>query len=107
MQNSAEHNTSVRIADDSPLLSWLPRFAAQVKNKFRIGKDEKTSEMWRTGRRWRRLLAQFGVKVWFRKLGEDGCQFICNSHDSVHDQEWSCARQELDKTLSDAWESTN
>ena len=25
---SAEQNASVRIADDSPLLSWLPRFAA-------------------------------------------------------------------------------
>ena len=36
---SAEQNTSVRIADDSPLLSWLPRFAAQVMNKMRIGKD--------------------------------------------------------------------
>ena len=37
----AEQNTSVRIADDSPLLSWLPRFAAQVMNKMRIGKDGK------------------------------------------------------------------
>ena len=35
---SAEHNTGVRIADDSPLLSRLPRFAAQVMNKVRIGK---------------------------------------------------------------------
>ena len=32
---SAEHDTGVRIADDSPLLSWLPRFAAQVMNKMR------------------------------------------------------------------------
>ena len=36
---SGEPNTSVRIADDSPLLSWLPRFAAQIMNKMRIGKD--------------------------------------------------------------------
>ena len=64
----AEQNTSVRIADDSPLLSWLPRFAAQVMNKMRIGKDGKTSEMRRTGRRWRKPMAQFGEKVWFRKL---------------------------------------
>ena len=42
---SAEQNVSVRIADDSPLLSWLRRFAAQVMNKMRIGKDGKTSEM--------------------------------------------------------------
>ena len=33
---SAEQNTSVRVADDSPLLSWLLRFAAQVINKMRI-----------------------------------------------------------------------
>ena len=38
---SVEHNTVVRIADGSPLLSWLPRFAAQVMNKMRIGKTER------------------------------------------------------------------
>ena len=39
---SAEQNTGVRIADDSPLLSWLPRFAAQVmKNEhWQRRKDE-------------------------------------------------------------------
>ena len=43
---SAEHNTGVRIAD----ASWLPRFAAQVMNKMRTGKDGKTSKLRRTGR---------------------------------------------------------
>ena len=66
------NNTSVRIADDRPSLSWLPRLAAQVMNSMRIGKDGKTSEMRRTGRRWRKPTAQFGEKVWFRKIGEDG-----------------------------------
>ena len=69
---SAEHNTGVRIAGDSPFLIWLPRVAAQVMNKMRIGKDGKTSELRRTGRRWRKPMAQFGEKVWFRKNGEDG-----------------------------------
>ena len=41
---SAEHNTGVRIAHDSPLLSWLLRFSAHVMNKMRIGKEGKTSE---------------------------------------------------------------
>ena len=31
---SAERNTSVRVADDCPFLSWLLRFAAQVMNKL-------------------------------------------------------------------------
>ena len=73
LRNSAEHNTGgVRIADDSPLLGWLSRFAAQVMNKMRIGKDGKTSEVGRTGRRGRKPMAQFGKKVWFQKFGEDG-----------------------------------
>ena len=79
---SAEQNTSVRIAPDSPLLSWLPRFAAQVTNKLGIGKDGKTSEMRRTGRRWRKQMAQFGEKVWFRKIGQDGVSSFCKPHDS-------------------------
>ena len=45
--------------------------AAKVMHKMRIGKDGKTSEMRRTGRRWRKLMAQFVEKVWFRKMGED------------------------------------
>ena len=42
---SAEHNTGVRIVDDSPLLSGLSCFAAQVMNKVRIGRDGTTSEL--------------------------------------------------------------
>ena len=71
---SAEQNTGVRIADDSPLLSWLPRFAAQVMNWMKIGKHGKTSEPRRTGRRWRKPKAQFGEEVWFRKIGDDPLQ---------------------------------
>ena len=41
LRTSAEQNTGVRIADDSPPLVWLPRFAAPVMNKMRIGSDGK------------------------------------------------------------------
>ena len=47
---SAEHNTSVRITDDISLLNWSPHFAMQFLNKMR------------TGRRWRKPMAQFGEK---------------------------------------------
>ena len=112
----------MRIADDSPLLSRLPRIASQVMNKMSIGKDGKTSELRRTGRRWRKPAAQFGEKVWFRKFGEDGVSsfasrmtqgifvghhdrtgaVLCISKDGVVRRE-SWTRQ----TLSDASESTN
>ena len=77
-------------------------------NKMRIGKDGKTSEMRRAGRRWRKPMAQFGEKVWFCKIGEDGVSSFCKPHDSKESslvimieqeqEEWSCARQKLDKT---------
>ena len=41
LRTSAEQTKVVRIEDDSPLLSWFPRFAPQVMNKIRIGKDGK------------------------------------------------------------------
>ena len=55
---SAEQNTSVRIADEGPLLSCFSRFAVQVMNKMRIGEDGKKREMRRTGRGtiWRESL---------------------------------------------------
>ena len=69
---AAEQNTGLRIADDSPLLGWLPCFAAQVMTTMRIGKGGKTTEMRRTARRWKAPMAQFGEKVWLRNIGEDG-----------------------------------
>ena len=119
---SSEQNTSVRIADGSPLLSWCPRFAAQVMNNMRIGKDGKTSEMRRTGRRWRKPMAQFGEKVWFRKIGEDGVSsFASRMTQGIfvghHDRTGAVLCVTMNgvvrgnswrrPTLSDAWESTN
>ena len=68
---SAEQQKSVRIAADGPLLGRLLRFAARVMNTKGIG-QEKTSELRRTRRNWRKPMAQFGDKVWFRKFEEDG-----------------------------------
>ena len=119
---SAEQNTCVRISGDSPLLRWLPRFAAQVMNKMRIGKDGKTSELKRTGRRWRKPMAQFGEKVWFREIGKDGvrscaCRVTQGIFVGHHDRTGAVlcitkngfvrGKSWTRQTLSDAWESTN
>ena len=118
---SAEHNTGVRIADDSPFFSWLSRFSAQVMDKMRIGKDGKTCELRRTGRRWRKPVAQFGEQIWIRKFGEDcvtssasrmtegilvgkhdrtGAVLCITKNGVVRGKNWT------KQTLSDAWEST-
>ena len=119
---SAEHNTGVRISDDSPLLSWLLRFAAQVMNKMSFGKGGKTSELGRAGRRWREPVAQFGEKVWFRKIGEDGvCSCASRMTQGIfvdhHDRTGAvlCSTKKgvvrskswTRQTLVEAWESTN
>ena len=96
----------MRLADHSPLLGWLPRVAAQVMNKMTNGKDGNTSEMKRTGRRWRKPMAQLERKFWFRTIGEDGVSSFASRmtqgifvghHDRagavfMHYQERSCAR---------------
>ena len=79
---SAEHNTGVRIADESPLLSWLPRFAANVINKIRIGKrwkDERNETNWTKmekadGTIWRKSLVPQNWTGWR--------EHFCKSYDS-------------------------
>ena len=118
---STEQQTSLRIADDSPPLSWLPRYAAHVVNKMRSGRDAETIELKRTGRRRRKPMVHFGEKIWFRKIGEDGVSslasrvtrrifvgrdrteaVLCSTMNGVvGGKSWT--RQ----TLSDAWDATN
>ena len=113
---------TLRISAAGPLLSWLPRFAAQVMNKMRIDKDGKTSEMRGTGRRWRKPMAPFGDKVWFRKVGEEGVSsFASRMTQGIfvghHDRTRAVlfiakngvvrGKRRTGRTLSDAWESTN
>ena len=67
-----ERKLGRRLPDDHPALAWLPRFAAGVLNKYRIGVDGRTAEYRRTGKSWRKPCVQFLEKIFFRKLGEDG-----------------------------------
>ena len=54
---SAEQNINVRIAGDSPLLSWLPRFCSPCHEQHENRCRWKTSELRRTGRRWTKPMA--------------------------------------------------
>ena len=97
---SAERNTSARITDDIPLLNWIPHFAMRFLNKMR------------TGRRWKKLIAQFGAEelISFMKHIIQG--MFVGHHDRtktisyiakcglVRGKSWT--RQ----ILSDAWELT-
>ena len=104
----AEHNTSVRITDDISLLNWIPHFAMQFLNKMR------------TGRRWRKPMAQFGEKIWFHQFGEEGISsfvkriiqgIFVGHHDrtraieSITKSGIVRGKSRTKQTLSDAWES--
>ena len=52
---SAEHFTSVSTTDDISSLTWIGHFEMQFLNKVR------------TGRRWRKPMAQFGENIWFHE----------------------------------------
>ena len=61
---SAEHSTGVRIADDSPLLSWLPRLQRKSCTKWGLAKMERRvnwEELVEDGEsQWRHLERRFG-----------------------------------------------
>ena len=69
---ATEDKLGKRIADDSPILAWLPRYSAAILNNDRVGADGKTAEFRRTGKNWRKPSMQFMEMVHVRKLGEMG-----------------------------------
>ena len=52
-----------KLSEDEPVLTWIPRFAANSINRYRIGADGKTPERRRTGRTLRRRTVLFGEKA--------------------------------------------
>ena len=57
---SKECSTHRKITDEFSLRNWTSHFAVKLLNKLRIG------------RRWTKPMAQFGKKIWFEKIGEEG-----------------------------------
>ena len=66
------NKTQARMADDSPLLSWLLPFCSprheQRENRLRW-KNERTETNWT---KMVQANGTRGEKVWFREIGEDG-----------------------------------
>ncbi|CAK0894978.1 unnamed protein product, partial [Prorocentrum cordatum] len=57
------------IPEKCSLFTWLPRFAANCVNRYRLGKDGRSAEHRRSGRRWKRPAVNFGEKVMYRPAG--------------------------------------
>ena len=60
LRTSEECSTNGKITDEISLLNWIPHFSVKLLNKRRID------------RRWRKPRVQFGMKIWFQKIGKEG-----------------------------------
>ena len=58
-----EAKLGMHIPAAHPILTWLPRHAAEVMSRYRLGDDGKTAEQRRTGKRWMKTPIQFGERI--------------------------------------------
>ena len=58
LRTSEECSTNVKITDEKSRLHGISHFAVKLLNMRRID------------RRWRKPRVQFGMKIWFQKIGE-------------------------------------
>ena len=52
-----------KIVESHSILKWIPTMAADAISFFRIGRGVLTAEMRRSGRAWKKLVADFGQSV--------------------------------------------
>ena len=57
--------------DEDPLMSWIPRHAANCVSRYRIMDDGRTPDQRRCGETWKRPVVEFGESVHFRPVGEN------------------------------------
>ena len=55
-----------KIVESHSILSWMPMMASDAISFFRIGRDSLTAEVRRSGRAWKKLVAEFEESVYYR-----------------------------------------
>jgi hypothetical protein len=68
MKSALEEKLGRRLEKDDPLLAWLPRHAASMLSRYRLGENGKTAEQMRTGKKWRKPAVEFGELLLFRPI---------------------------------------
>jgi len=58
------------IPEDHPLLLWVPRYAAEQSNRYRVGADGRTAEERRTGKKWIKPMPVFGERIMIKPAGK-------------------------------------
>ena len=74
LRSQLEQRLGSRIDEKDPLMSWIPRHAANCVSRYRIMDDGRTPDQRRCGRTWKRPVVEFGESVHFGPVGETRCE---------------------------------
>ena len=71
LRSQLEQRLGSRIDEKDPLMSWIPRHAANYVSRYRNMDDGRTPDQRRCGKTWKRPVVEFGESVHFRPVGEN------------------------------------
>ena len=71
LRSQLEQRLGSRIDEKDPLMSWIPRHAANCVSRYGIMDDGRTLDQRRCGKTWERPVVAFGESVHFRPVGEN------------------------------------
>ena len=63
-----ETKTRTKIKSKDAILMWAIRWAAMVTSRYLVGKDGRTAQERKRGRRCRTPVASFGEVVWYKSM---------------------------------------
>jgi hypothetical protein len=68
-RSALEEKLGQPLGDTDPMLAWMPRHVGDLLNRYRKGRDGKTPEQRRSGKRWRKPAIAFGERLYYRPVG--------------------------------------
>ena len=68
MKSAFEANFGLEFAENHPIIPWMISYASSLINKFRIDTDGKTAHERCRGRKFNRIVPQFGERIMYRKF---------------------------------------
>ena len=71
LRSQLEQRLGSRIDEKDPLMSWIPRHAANFVSRYRIMDHGRTPDQRRCGKTWKRPVVEFGESVHFGRVGEN------------------------------------
>ena len=71
LRSQQEQRLGNRADEKDPLMSWIPRHAANCVSRYRLMDDGRTPDQRRCGKTWKRPVVECGELLHFRPVGEN------------------------------------